>query len=1003
MSEPKLISPLLDGFVIGEAISEHHGVRSYPAIREKTDERYIVKIISIPAAQSQLDALLLSGAYADQAQALVYYKDLSDEVIQEVDILNRLSKLEGFIPYCDHQVVQKEDGTGYDVYLLSPYKRSLERQLHSNPPTHLGAVNLGLDLCAALAVCRRAGYLYCDLRCENVYLTEHQGYRIGDLGFIPLKSLKYASLPEKYRSSYTAPEISDAMASLNDTIDIYALGLVLYQVFNNGQLPFEGAAPSEVLQPPLYADYEMAEIILKACAPNPADRWQDPAQMGQALVNYMQRNSVNDTPVIPAPVEIPEVEPEDPTEEFLSEEENAEAMAELLEAMPEEVPPVEPAPEENTSEEAEPSDVDTPEAQAEEQSEEAAQSNEDEDLSFIDEATADETQPTEESAEGLEDTELTEEVAEILAQADDLIDHELPEPVVAPEPIDIPIPPPIVPEPEQVESESSEEELTSDIFEEISSDDDTNPEEFIEVGNDFEPADSPEEPQRKVPRIVVGICVVVALLAALAFGAIFFYNEYYLQPIHGISIEGTANEMTVTLVSDIDESLLTVTFTDTYGNTGSAPVQSGKAVFSNLIPSTQYRITVEISGIHKLIGVTADSYTTAAQTEILNFTATSGPEDGSVILSFSVNGPDAESWSVQYTADNSKEQTMDFSGHTVTITGLTVGTDYTFTLIPKTEMYLTGEHQLTFTPQKIIYAQNLTIDSCGGGSLSAVWTAPEGVGEQVWTVRCYNDAGYDETITTTTTSAVFDGLDHSTGYTVKVTAEGMTQSVTATVTADPITVNRYSVDPSDSEKLVLNWEFSGTAPEQGWELRYTIDGAPAQTLTCTEPTAEVPLYPGSKYSFIAKPLGDISYFSEPFAYEVPKPEDFEGYLVTPADMDFRMCVRPADEYWDRHTLADADYKTVFNADELAAFLIRMTKQYNTAEDMIVTTFVVRNSAGHPLSLDTQSRTWGDMWDGGYCQLEVPQLPGFAGEFTIEIYFNGFYVTTQSFSMELTPP
>ena len=46
MSEAKLISPMLDNFLMGEPISDHNGVRCYPAIKEDTDERYIVKIIS---------------------------------------------------------------------------------------------------------------------------------------------------------------------------------------------------------------------------------------------------------------------------------------------------------------------------------------------------------------------------------------------------------------------------------------------------------------------------------------------------------------------------------------------------------------------------------------------------------------------------------------------------------------------------------------------------------------------------------------------------------------------------------------------------------------------------------------------------------------------------------------------------------------------------------------------------------------------------------------------
>lgn len=42
----------------------------------------------------------------------------------------------------------------------------------------------------------------------------------------------------------------------------------------------------------MYADYEISEIILKACAFQPADRYQSPQELKDALVEYMKRNQV---------------------------------------------------------------------------------------------------------------------------------------------------------------------------------------------------------------------------------------------------------------------------------------------------------------------------------------------------------------------------------------------------------------------------------------------------------------------------------------------------------------------------------------------------------------------------------------------------------------------------------------------------------------------------------------------------------------------------------------
>ncbi len=314
MSERRMISPLLDGCMVADAISDCTGIRCYPVQRETTGERYILKVISVPHSTAQVAALLLSGTCKNREEAAEYYLEAAKNVVREKIVLNNLSKAEGFFPYDFVQVEPLKDGIGYDVYLMASYRRSAERMLLGTAPTNLLAMNLALDMCTALAACRRAGYVYVDLKPSNIFFTEEKGFRIGDLGFVALENLQSTTLAEKYHSAYSPAEVKDPMAVLNSTVDTYALGMILYQIYNGGQLPAEG----EPLAAPAFADYELAEIILKACAEDPAERWQEPAALGRALVSYVQRNSINDTPITPViPVqeeaEVPAVE----VEEFL--------------------------------------------------------------------------------------------------------------------------------------------------------------------------------------------------------------------------------------------------------------------------------------------------------------------------------------------------------------------------------------------------------------------------------------------------------------------------------------------------------------------------------------------------------------------------------------------------------------------------------------------------------------------------------------------------------------
>lgn len=319
MSKPRQISPILDGFVLGEVSSCHEGVLCCTATEQQSGDKFIVKIVSVPASQIQMDALLLAGAFSDRNSANTYFKEQARDILNEAKTLRHMATLGGFVDYDCVQVVPAEHGNGYDIYLLSPYRQELQQVLQKDDLTQLEILNMGLDLCAALSACRHAGYFYANLKPGNIFhIGQH--YRIGDLGFMPMSSLNRVTLPEKYRSSYTPPELMDGSRPLSDTADVYALGLILYQAYNGNVLPGNDAVVGRLFAPPKYADYEMAEIILRACAPDPTIRWRDPAQMGHALTRYMQRNGMHDTPVIPPALRDLAREYDTKIEEFLPEE-----------------------------------------------------------------------------------------------------------------------------------------------------------------------------------------------------------------------------------------------------------------------------------------------------------------------------------------------------------------------------------------------------------------------------------------------------------------------------------------------------------------------------------------------------------------------------------------------------------------------------------------------------------------------------------------------------------
>ena len=880
MSEPRSTAPMLRGFSLGQAISDHNGTQCFPAMRTDSEKRYIVKKISLPASQVQASALLVTGVCRDEQAVEEYYKELAQGICTEARTLDRLAGQRGFVSFQSFELQPMESGIGYEVWLLSRCRQSLERCLQRGPLTHLRAVNLGIDLCAALSLCREAGWIYADLKPENIFLLGDQEFRIGDLGFLPLDTLDYASLPDRYRSCYTAPEVTDAYSSLNATLDTYALGLVLYQVYNGGDLPFaDGEGRKQWLEvlsagtpiaPPAGADEEMARIICKAIAPAPADRWQTPAEMGHALIDYMKRSGAQDSPIVLRPRQVP-AEPE-------------------ADASPE----PETAPEEAEA---------IPETEA------------------VSEAPAAQQAPPEEA------------------------------PVPAPKPKSRP--------------GSARFRRAAAAF------------------------------LKKLLRTLL----ILALLAGLAWGAWYCYRNYYLQTIDDMTYTANGNRVVVSVETAMDEADLTVICKDTYGNAVTGYLENGTVVFDRLLPSSQYIFTLQAEGFHKLVGPTSLTYSTPAETKVLHMSAVTGQESGSAIVSFGVEGPESESWTLTCAAGGEEPRSVTFTGHTVTLTDLTVGAEYTFTLSAPDGILLTGETAMTYTAAALIQAEDLALSDYTDGSMVFTWSVPEGTEVESWFVRCSAADGYDRLQEVTTPRAVFTDITDGTTYTLEVTAAGMTVGVRTAVTADSGSISGFSA-VLDGSSISLSWYYGGSIPAGGWKLLWTVDGGAEQLLTAEQNSAVISnAAPGSSYSFTLLPPEGTTLRSAECTLQVPAAPAFSAHGLTAKTVIVKPCAVPADPAWDYNTLLLAAEQSAFAPGGSMALLYTVTKPYTLSSAALETLFVIRDSEGRLVSTAAHTRLWSEMWDNGYCVETVTNLPTVPGSYTLTVILGGGSLAVVPFTVQ----
>ena len=743
--------------------------------------------------------------------------------------------------------------------------------------------------------------------------------------------------------------------------------------------------------------------------------------MGQALVSYMQRNGVNDTPIVPPiiPAYVPEVKISDEELDLsgidLSDVPDIETL-DLEEAEPVAVPEVpedtaeeqlfdqieaaiiaDETPAEETAEEAveEPAEQETVPA-----TEEVSDAPVAEEIPF-----EDETVP-ENNIDDVAYEEISDELTQILEQVDELAAHPVPDPVVAPEPIEVQLPVVEEEEPEEIAEEPSSDEVQEDdpalaqtvmipVKEEDAPAPDSDESAVPEVQDDAaEEEESDEEivaaPSKKTSVLtwVLNGVLILLILAILAVG-FFYYRNIYLLPIDNLQVTGDESSMVIHLDSSIDESLLSVVCSDSHGNQISAPVTNGTATFANLAPDTAYNIQIVVEGFHRLTGETAVSYSTPAQTNVVQFSAVTGTEDGSVILGFTVEGPETGNWSVTYSAEGEETQTVELLSHLATLSGLTIGKEYTFTLVPSSDMYVTGVTEITFTASNIVYAQDVSIVSCVDNKLTVQWSAPEDSEVAEWTVRCYNDAEYNETIITADTTAVFENVDPNFDYTVDVTASGMSVSQRAYMAANAITVTDFQVNASTSQ-LTLNWAASEAVPKDGWVLLYTIDDSGIQSsVVCTDNTAAIsPVVPNCTYTFTIQETNGDAVLTEPLTYKTAKAQDFSGYGMIRSSMTYKLCKTPAAADWKYSGLSSSDYTDTFKIGEKISVVGQLHDTYGISDDQITTMFVFRNEDGSVVCNSHSTATWNEMWSKSYGEFDVAQAPSAAGNYSLYIYFNG---------------
>ena len=289
----------LDGWNITRLLGEGSYGKVFEIERSEFGQTYraALKVITVPQSKAEIGSILSEGMSTPQAEA--YFHGIVEELVHEFSIMFKLKGTANIVSCEDLRVLEHPDGIGWDILIRMELLHPLLPYVYEHPMARRDIIKLGIDICKALELCQRYNIIHRDIKPENIFISDNGDYKLGDFGIARTIERTTSGLSKKGTYSYMAPEVYIGK-KYGFSVDTYSLGLVLYRMLNKNRGPFLPQPPEaitfssreqalarrmsgEPLPRPFYGEGRLGEIVLKACAFDPKDRYSSPQQLRQEL------------------------------------------------------------------------------------------------------------------------------------------------------------------------------------------------------------------------------------------------------------------------------------------------------------------------------------------------------------------------------------------------------------------------------------------------------------------------------------------------------------------------------------------------------------------------------------------------------------------------------------------------------------------------------------------------------------------------------------------------
>lgn len=299
----KKYEPLFGAWHITEQIGEGSYGRVYVIERHELGQTYrsALKAITVPGSQDEIKSAMSDGMTREDVTG--YYKNVANNIIGEFILMSKLKGNSHIVSYEDHIIIEHEDDIGWDILIRMELLTPLVELTAQSQMEETEVIKLGVDLCKALELCRMYDIIHRDIKPENIFISANGDYKIGDFGVAKTIEKTKMGLSRKGTYLYMAPEIYSSRP-YGPTVDIYSLGIVMYKLLNENRLPFLPEYPKPIapvdkeealhkrlngtdIPEPKNGSRRLRQIVLKACAYKPEDRYGSAEEMRKDLENLL--------------------------------------------------------------------------------------------------------------------------------------------------------------------------------------------------------------------------------------------------------------------------------------------------------------------------------------------------------------------------------------------------------------------------------------------------------------------------------------------------------------------------------------------------------------------------------------------------------------------------------------------------------------------------------------------------------------------------------------------